>query len=242
MDRYYVAREQRSYWHITSIQTWLQGNQHPKLFLLFLLTSWQVSFQLSPFLFPLCQHELFAHQTVRTASILRLTFAAHADEASLSPFSFHLSPLPPIPLASQVVLVKFLKKKQKSVAFFLKPLSLHNIKHQRTAKHNQYHIKTEKNEHTWEPQDTTYNNIANRQELQHAEVACLTCTPARTCTHNTWFYNIPHNVSTDTPCLMETFVVILSRWLWAKLKTERWKLKTERWKMKDERAKMKDES
>ena len=30
-----------------------------------------------------CQHSLFAHQTVRTASVLRLTFAAHADEAPL---------------------------------------------------------------------------------------------------------------------------------------------------------------
>lgn len=34
----------------------------------------------------LCQHELFAHQTARTASVLRLTSAAQADEDSLSPF------------------------------------------------------------------------------------------------------------------------------------------------------------
>ena len=33
-----------------------------------------------------CQHVLFAHQTVRTASVLRLTYAAHADEALLSSF------------------------------------------------------------------------------------------------------------------------------------------------------------
>ena len=38
------------------------------------------------FSFLLCQHDLFAPQTVRTASVLRLTYAAHADEALLSPF------------------------------------------------------------------------------------------------------------------------------------------------------------
>ena len=43
------------------------------------------------FPFLLCQHSLFAHQTVRTASVLRLTYAAHADEALLSPFSFLLN-------------------------------------------------------------------------------------------------------------------------------------------------------
>ena len=38
--------------------------------------------------FLLCHHSLFAHQTVRAMPLLRLTFAAHADEASLSPFTF----------------------------------------------------------------------------------------------------------------------------------------------------------
>ena len=43
---------------------------------------------------PFCQHDLFAHQTVRTASVLRLTYAAPADEASLSSCSlfYHFSP------------------------------------------------------------------------------------------------------------------------------------------------------
>ena len=40
------------------------------------------------FHFHLCQHDLFAPQTVRTASVLRLTYAAHADEALLSTFTF----------------------------------------------------------------------------------------------------------------------------------------------------------
>ena len=44
------------------------------------------------FSFLLCQHDLFAPQTVRTTSVVRLTYAAHTDEALLSPFSFLLSP------------------------------------------------------------------------------------------------------------------------------------------------------
>ena len=42
--------------------------------------------RVNPFLFrfPLCQHVLFAHQTVRAMPLLHLTSAAHADEASLS--------------------------------------------------------------------------------------------------------------------------------------------------------------
>ena len=36
--------------------------------------------------FPLCQHDLFTPQAVRTASVLRLMSAAHAGEALLSPF------------------------------------------------------------------------------------------------------------------------------------------------------------
>ena len=44
--------------------------------------------RVNPFLFrfPLCQHVLFAHQTVRAMPLLHLTSAAHADEASLSLF------------------------------------------------------------------------------------------------------------------------------------------------------------
>ena len=30
---------------------------------------------------PCCHHDLFAHQAVRAAVLLRLTFAAHDDEA-----------------------------------------------------------------------------------------------------------------------------------------------------------------
>ena len=30
---------------------------------------------------PCCHHDLFAHQAVRAAPLLRLTFAAHDDEA-----------------------------------------------------------------------------------------------------------------------------------------------------------------
>ena len=48
--------------------------------------------RVNPFLFrfPLCQHVLFAHQTVRAMPLLHLTSAAHADEASLSFLLFAL--------------------------------------------------------------------------------------------------------------------------------------------------------